>query len=156
GAALLLATQLGYELFRWQYFHDLLPNTYYLKLTGVALSVRLLRGGYFFARFVEANLWVLLATAVGVGVLARRNPRLALPALLFLAYCAYDVYVGGDSWDGAFNVQANRFIAFVMPLLFALVNALLNELQAAWTARAGDGEGAFPVGRLVAGLLAAS
>jgi hypothetical protein len=154
GLAILVASQGGYELFRWLYFQDLLPNTYYLKLTGVALSVRLLRGGYYFARFLEANLWVFLATAVGVGVLVRRNRRMALPALLFLAYCAYDVYVGGDSWDGSFNIQANRFLAFVMPLFFVLVNALLNELQAAWPARGGEEAGGLPVSRLIAGLLA--
>jgi hypothetical protein len=54
---------------------------------------------------------------------------------VFALYCAYDVYVGGDVWDGDFNVRANRFVAFVMPLVFVLFNAVLNEALAAWRQR---------------------
>src|SRR5215210_9477186 len=39
GLFLFVAVVLGYSLFRWLYFHDVLPNTYYLKLTGAAFSV---------------------------------------------------------------------------------------------------------------------
>jgi hypothetical protein len=61
----------------------------------------------------------------------RRNPRLVLPASLFTIYCAYSVYVGGDAWEDL--VRANRYMAFVMPQLFVLLNAVLNEALEAWS-----------------------
>ncbi len=53
-----------------------------------------------------------------------------MPAAVFGLYCAYNLYVGGDAWE-ELDVRANRFLAFVMPLLFVLFNAVLNELVAA-------------------------
>ncbi|HEX9940924.1 MAG TPA: hypothetical protein VGG03_02810, partial [Thermoanaerobaculia bacterium] len=135
GLAVFCGASLAYALFRWLYFHDVLPNTYYLKLTGVPLAVRLLRGLSFFIVFLRDHLPFLLPVGLGVGALMRRNPRLALPAAVFVLYCAYDVYVGGDTWDEDLQVRANRFLAFVMPLVFVLFNAVLNEVLAAWRRR---------------------
>jgi hypothetical protein len=135
GLAVFCGASLAYGLFRWFYFHDILPNTYYLKLTGVPLAVRLLRGLSTFTGFLRDHLAFLLPVGLGVGVLLRRNSRLALPAAVFALYCAYDVWVGGDVWDGDFDVRANRFVAFVMPLAFVLFNAVLNEALAAWRRR---------------------
>jgi arabinofuranosyltransferase len=134
GLAIFCGVSLAYVLFRWFYFHDLLPNTYYLKLAGVPLTVRLLRGLSFFIEFLRDHLIVLLPVGLGVGALLRRNARMALPAAVFVLYCAYSVFVGGDAWDGDLAVRANRFIAFVMPLLFVLFNAVFNEVLAAWGA----------------------
>lgn len=128
GLAVFLAIALGYSLFRWLYFHDVLPNTYYLKLTGVPLVVRLLRGLLTFGSFVRAHLLLLLAALIGTGVLVKRDRRLELPATVFILYCAYSVWVGGDAWDQDIPVRANRYIAFVLPLLFVLLNALLNRV----------------------------
>ena len=135
GLAVFCGASLAYALFRWLYFHDVLPNTYYLKLAGVPLAVRLLRGIATFTVFLRDHLAFLLPVGLGVGVLMRRNSRLILPAAVFALYCAYDVYVGGDVWDGDFDVRANRFVAFVMPLAFVLFNAVLNEVLAAWRGR---------------------
>jgi hypothetical protein len=143
GLAVFYGVNLAYLLFRWFYFHDLLPNTYYLKLTGVALTVRLLRGISVFTDFLRDHLLFLLPVGLGAGVLTRRNPRLVLPAGVFALYCAYSVYTGGDAWDGDLHVRANRFIAFVMPLLFVLFNAALNAALAAW--RSGEEERAEPL-----------
>lgn len=143
GLAVFCGASVAYSLFRWFYFHDVLPNTYYLKLTGVALTVRLLRGISVFTDFLRDHLLFILPVGLGVGVLARRNPRLVLPAAVFALYCAYSVYTGGDAWDGDLHVRANRFIAFVMPLLFVLFNAVLNAAFAAW--RSGREENAEPL-----------
>jgi hypothetical protein len=159
GFALFCGMTLAYGLFRWFYFHDLLPNTYYLKLTGVPLAVRVLRGLSVFATFLRDHLAVILVAGVGTGAFLRRNRRLILPAAIVLLYFAYDVYVGGDAWDGDLPIRANRFVAFVMPLLFVLFNATLNEAVAAWRSRrhredeAGDDE---PIGWLVIGLATAA
>lgn len=139
GLGLFLATVLGYELFRWLYFHDVLPNTYYLKLTGIPLGVRLLRGVITMKVFVVSHLPLLLAAGAGTALLLRRDRRLALPAGIFLLYCAYSVWVGGDAWDldPEVPVRANRYISFVLPLLAVLLNAVLNQLKVGrWAAGA--------------------
>src|SRR6185295_6417173 len=154
GLAVFCGVSLAYSLFRWFYFHDVLPNTYYLKLTGVALTVRLLRGISVFTDFLRDHLLFILPVGLGTGVLMRRNPRLVLPAAVFILYCAYCVYTGGDAWDGDLHVRANRFIAFVMPLLFVLFNAVLNAALAAW--RSGEEERADSLGeRFVAAVATA-
>jgi len=48
GLLVLVVLPLGYEVFRLAYFGDPLPNAYYLKLYGVPVLVRLLRGGTVF------------------------------------------------------------------------------------------------------------
>jgi hypothetical protein len=135
GFAVFCGMTLAYGVFRWVYYHDLLPNTYYLKLTGVPLAVRLLRGTSVLTQFLRDHLAVILVAGLGAGVFLRRNRRLILPAVIFALYCAYDVYVGGDAWDGDLPIRANRFIAFVVPLLFVLFNATLNEALAVWRSR---------------------
>jgi hypothetical protein len=139
GAALLAAAGGGYALFRWVYFHDLLPNTYYLKLGGVPLAVRLLRGLSTLLATLRAHWPLLLAVGVGIAPLAlpaagaRRDrewgSRLALPAMVFVLCCAYSVYVGGDAWEE--EIAANRFVAFAMPQVFVLFNALANQALSA-------------------------
>jgi hypothetical protein len=155
GALLLVLAVAGYGAFRWVYFHDLLPNTYYLKMAGIPLAVRLLRGGSVLLDSLRAHGPLVLAVAVGVlpqlftasrrrRRLARRGAgapaaagagwaaRLALPAALFALCCAYSVYVGGDAWED--EVRANRFVAFAMPMIFVLWNALCNQALSALAA----------------------
>jgi hypothetical protein len=131
GLGLFLAVALGYSLFRWFYFHDVLPNTYYLKLTGVTLPVRVLKGLQVLSVFLQNQLPVLLPVGLATVPLMRRNPRLILPAALFTMYCAYSVYVGGDAWEDL--VRENRYIAFVMPQLFVLLNAAVNQILETWS-----------------------
>jgi hypothetical protein len=152
GFALFCAMTIAYGLFRRFYFHDFLPNTYYLKLTGVPLAVRLLRGLSVFVTFLRQHLAVILVALVGAGAYLRRNGRLILPLAVVLLYCAYDVYVGGDAWDGDLLIRANRFVAFVMPLVFVLFNATLNEAVAVWRRRRDWNGEAEPSGSFVLGL----
>src|SRR5205807_8706209 len=111
----------------------------YLKLGGVPLAVRLLRGLSTMLATWRAHWPLLLAVGVGIAPLAlpaagaRRDrewgSRLALPAMVFVLCCAYSVYVGGDAWEE--EVSANRFVAFAMPLVFVLFNALANQALSA-------------------------
>jgi hypothetical protein len=154
GLAMFVGMTVAYGIFRWVYYHDLLPNTYYLKLSGVPLAVRLLRGTAVMAQFVRDHLLVLLAAGAGTAAFLRRNRRLILPAAVFGLYCAYSVYVGGDAWDGDLPLRANRFVAFGMPLLFVLLNAVLNEALAAWRRGREIGVG-DPAGRFALAVAAA-
>ncbi|HEX3556944.1 MAG TPA: hypothetical protein VIA62_27280 [Thermoanaerobaculia bacterium] len=160
GLAVFAGAALAYGLFRWFYFHDLLPNTYYLKLHGIPLVVRLLRGLSLMAVFLRVHLALLLVAALGTGAVLSRHRRLALPAAVVALYFAYSVYVGGDVWEKDISVRANRFVVFVMPLLFVLLNALLNLLLdgalAAWHRRREDGPEGFPAQRFVVAALAAA
>lgn len=146
GFAVFCGMTLAYGVFRKVYYHDLLPNTYYLKLYGVPFAVRLLRGCAVLVEFVRDHLLVLLAAGAGTVAFLRRNRRLILPAAIFLLYCAYSVYVGADAWDDDLPIRANRFISFVMPLLFVLLNATLNEALAARRRRREIADG-DPAGR---------
>ncbi len=148
GLAALAAVIAGSSALRWFYFGDLLPNTYYLKLYRVPLEVRLLRGYKLLSMMILDHVLLLLAIGAGVGVLVRYGRdrglarRLMLPSLLLLAAFAYSVYVGGDAWDMQVNMRANRFIAYVMPQLFVLFAAVLNQLADRMAARpTGDGLG---------------
>ena len=131
GACCFVAAVLGYELFRWVYFHDLLPNTYYLKLTGIPLAVRLRRGVAMLSGFASRHALLLFAAAV-VAVWRRRDRKLWLPLAVFAVFAAYEVWVGGDAWEDI-GLRADRFLSFVMPLLFVVLNA---GLYAALGARA--------------------
>lgn len=125
GCAALAAALIAYQSFRLLYFHDWLPNTYYLKMTGLPASTRMLRGWLVFRDFL-AIAWAPLAIAlVGGAALARRRPAYALPTALVALQLGYSVYVGGDAWEWS-NVGANRFQVIVMPLVFALLTGLLN------------------------------
>jgi hypothetical protein len=133
GAAGFVVAAGGYELFRWVYFHDLLPNTYYLKLGGVPLAVRLARGGATVALFAWKH-WVLLAVAAVAAVALRRDRKLRLPLLLFAVAVAYTWWVGGDAWE-EIGLKSDRFIAYAMPMLFVVLAAGVNAGIAAWRRR---------------------
>jgi hypothetical protein len=146
-AALVIAAIAGYQVFRVAYFGDVLPNTYYLKLTGVPLDMRLLRGVATYTDFVRANLWALLLMGLAIAPLVRTHPKTRLPVALFVAFSAYSVWIGGDAWEMKDNVRANRFLVLSMPVVFAAFNAALNRYVALWRTRTRDDGGLRPLAR---------
>jgi len=137
-AAILLHT-----IFRLWYYGDALPNTYYLKLHGVPLGLRLERGFSSLADFIgDAGLILfLLPLSLLLTAAPRRRAVIALSAPL-IVQCAYSIAVGGDAWEGYGG--ANRYIAPVMPLMFVLtawsITALLNSIAVNDRIRAGRTE----------------
>jgi hypothetical protein len=112
-----LATVVAHEGFRLAYYGDLLPNTYYLKVAGVGLAMRLERG---LASLASAGLIQLYAPVVlgAAGVFWRRRSFGAwLIVTTFLGQCAYSVVVGGDSYE---LEMTNRFITPAVPGLLVL------------------------------------
>ncbi len=119
----------GYQIFRWVYFGDWLPNTYYLKMTSVPLDVRVLRGLWASELLVVPILPALLLTGLLLSLALNRRSKLLVPLAVVLAYVSYSIYVGGDVWEP--GAGANRFVAFVMPMLFVAANAALSYCLAA-------------------------
>ncbi len=124
---------------RCWYYGELLPNTYYLKMTGVPLLVRVTRGAYTLAKFI-VTMNPLLAAAPVLLALKRRDYRLWLPLLLVAAQMCYSVYVGGDAWE--WWGGSNRYISIAMPgFMIALALALVRTAEGLkrWIAEAGIG-----------------
>jgi hypothetical protein len=117
GLTLLLGVVLVPTLLRLWYYGDVLPNTYYLKLTGYPLIPRIVRGAWVFAEFVLRLGG--LTFLVPLSILFFRRDRFAYLSLALVAtQVAYSVYVGGDAWESWGG--SNRYISIVMPVFFIL------------------------------------
>jgi hypothetical protein len=128
GAVILGGFTIGQTLARYLYYGNILPNTYYLKMTGSPLLLRLERGVYVFFKFAwNFNLVLFLLPFL---YLVFRRDRAAW--YLFLAFgvqVAYSMYVGGDAWEH--RGGANRFFAIVMPIFMVLFALTLEKLRQA-------------------------
>jgi hypothetical protein len=114
----LLAIAAAHTMFRLAYYGDVLPNTYYLKLTGAPFSERLTSGVIALATL---TLWHLLVPVALASVIWRRvneEPALSLLAVIVVGQCAFSVYAGGDAWE--WMNYANRYITVGMPALLIL------------------------------------
>jgi arabinofuranosyltransferase len=119
-------------LFRVRYYGAILPNTYYLKMTGAGAWERFSRGASWALSLSARHLLpYLFLAAVGLRVAWRernlRNEALLLAAV-FAGQFAYSVYAGGDVWER--HRLCNRFISVGFPALVALaslgVSAIAN------------------------------
>lgn len=126
GLGAVVAVLGGLTLFRIIYYGDWLPNTYYLKLGGGSLILRVSIGMRRLWDFVWASNWVLFAIPIALPALDKRKVLLPLVAVL-LGQVAYSIYVGGDAWEHIGG--ANRFIASIMPVFFLLFAHTLGCLQ---------------------------
>ena len=108
--ALFVALPLLQIVFRLAYYHELLPNTYSLKMTG--WSTRPLAGVDYLVRLLSQHaLHLGFALAALLAARRRANAFLLGALLLFLAYVA---------WAGGDELPKQRFFVPVAPLLFAL------------------------------------
>ena len=130
GIAALTIAATAQTLFRLSYYGDFRPNTYYLKLTGVPLLVRVSRGAYVLLQFVwkaNALLFLLVSTLA-----LRRDRRIRLLLWILFAQMTYSVYVGGDAWE--YWGGSNRYISIAMPGFFILLSYALSLLTSALAA----------------------
>ncbi|OGO42546.1 MAG: hypothetical protein A2W36_04065 [Chloroflexi bacterium RBG_16_58_14] len=107
----------GQTLLRWVYYGDLLPNTYYLKMTGYPDLFRIGRGLFVLFQFTWQFNWLLFLFPLTL-LFFRRDRYVGLLFLLFLGQLAYSVYVGGDAWEH--KGGSNRYFSIVMPVFFVL------------------------------------
>lgn len=139
GLGLLLFSLGGQTLARYLYYGDLLPNTYYLKVTGWPFSLRIMRGLYTLIWFAYYNNWVFMLLPFTL-LLFRRDWKVVLLIAVLLGQMAYSVYVGGDAWEN--HGGANRYIAIAMPVFFVLfavsvqvlIEKAVTSLGSAWQA----------------------
>lgn len=136
GLGVLLGFMLGQTLLRYAYYGEWLPNTYYLKMIGAPLLLRIERGLYVFVKFAwNLNLALVLVPFV---LLAFRRDRAAGYLFLVVAVqAAYSVYVGGDAWEH--RGGANRFIAIAMPIFMILFTLTVEEIRRAIFGKAFQG-----------------
>lgn len=117
----LVGTLLAHTLGRLLYYGQPLPNTYYLKMTGVPIVTRVGHGIEVFVDLCKKHLGLPLLCGLPLLIRPRAIPRIGwLIGAIVLGQCAYSVYVGGDAWE--WMGYANRYIAPVMPLV--LISAL--------------------------------
>jgi hypothetical protein len=115
GIGLLLAALTGQTIFRVAYYGEILPNSYYLKVTGFPLLFRLTRGLYVGLVFAWRMNWIFFVVPL-VYIWLWRNRLVALLGTLFVAQVAYSIYVGGDAWESWGG--SNRYICIAMPCFF--------------------------------------
>lgn len=127
GGGMLVAFLGGQTLLRFWYYGELLPNTYYLKVTGAPFFLTLKSGLFTFLKFVWSFNPALFVLPLAFA-LSRKEKSYWLLAGIFAAFCAYSVYVGGDSWEE--KGGANRFIATGLPLFFVLLSCTLQDVWA--------------------------
>jgi hypothetical protein len=118
-------------LFRLQYYGDILPNTYYLKMTGAPAIERLRLGVVVAAEMSLRTLVIPLGLLLTAAIVTRwrilRDRRPALLLAIFFANFAYSVYVGGDVWD--WMKYPNRFVTVGLPPLLILAAVAAARLR---------------------------
>ena len=126
GLGLLILSMGGQTLARYLYYGSWLPNTYYLKVEGFPLALRILRGLYVLVHLAYYSNWVLFLLPLAL-FLFRRDWKVVLLTLLFAGQIAYSTYVGGDAWEH--KGGANRYISIAMPFYFIGLIWVLDEIR---------------------------
>jgi hypothetical protein len=127
----IIVTTLAILFFQKIYFGDFLPTTYYQKVTGFATLERIQHGILVFNQFATRDtLFLFLFSLAGLFLYKLHRNREALLLLgIFLAQCAYSIYVGGDYAEPETNA-ANRFITQGMPVLIILFSWMTSRVLA--------------------------
>ena len=115
GFGTLAAFLAAQTLFRLAYYGMPLPNTYYLKVTGTPLYVRLGKGLFALKDFIFSLNWIIFLLPFTI-LLYRRDKNVVLFLLLWLGQIAYSVYVGGDAWEH--KGGANRYLSLALSQFF--------------------------------------
>ncbi|HMF92795.1 MAG TPA: hypothetical protein VKE96_00810 [Vicinamibacterales bacterium] len=136
--------------FRVWYFGDVLPNAYYLKMTGYPVIPRVSRGLFVLGQFVWRFNPLLFALPVILS--GFRGRRTVLPLWTLAVQMLYSVWVGGDAWE--YWGGSNRFIVIAMPGFFVMLSYALcfttqTLLDVLAPGRHGQRTGAFVFGALI-------
>jgi hypothetical protein len=129
--AMVAATMFAILWFQKAYFGDMLPTTYYQKVSGYATWDRVRHGLLVFNEFAARDtLLLFLFSVAGLSFYKQqRNRELLLLLCIFLGQCAYSIYVGGDYAEPETNA-ANRFITQGMPALIIVFSVMTGRILA--------------------------
>ena len=116
---------IGQTVFRLTYYGEFLPNTYYLKMTGYPVTLRMVRGVWEMAKFVAESLGLPIAVLIAA-VRHRPKPIIYLIVSLIAVQFAYNIYTGGDAWEAWGH--ASRFVCIIMPLFMVLMALTVSDI----------------------------
>jgi hypothetical protein len=127
---MVVLTTLAIFYFQQTYFGDFLPTTYYQKVTGYTLFERVKHGLLVFNEFAARDVLLLFLFSLAAVFFYKQYNREALLLFgVFLAQCAYSIYVGGDYAEPETDA-ANRFITQGMPALIILFSWMISRVLA--------------------------
>ena len=102
----------GYQIFRWKYYGEIVPNTYTLKLIGIPLITRI-KNGFGYVKFaLSSNIIILLLG--GASLLSAFRKQTMLFVSIAIALISYQIWIGGDIYLGG------RMIVPAVPLMLGL------------------------------------
>lgn len=117
-------------LWRYEYYGDVVPNTFYLKATGADLALRVETGLYWYAATMAFYLLPFaLPTLATLPVLARERRGAGLLIAMVATTMAYDVWIGGDAWESLMKFP-NRYLCAILPLVCMLCAIALDRVAA--------------------------
>ncbi len=118
-----LAPFLGLTIFRLAYYHDWLPNTYYLKV--VDRPGRISFGIDYVTQFLKSFYGtILILPLVVLGFLQKKERWLIAAGLAIPGILAYVAYQGGDAWNWW------RFMIPILPFFIILLAVGIGRLAA--------------------------
>ncbi|MCH7964137.1 MAG: hypothetical protein IH852_09385 [Bacteroidetes bacterium] len=117
GLSIFLCFILLQTIFRILYYDEILPNTYYLKMTGYPFFLRISRGVYVFVKFIWTMNWIIFLIPLSI-IFFRRDKYVVFLLCIFSVQIFYSIYVGGDAWES--KNGSNRYLSIVMPVFFIL------------------------------------
>ena len=101
------------------YYGEWLPNTYYLKLTGVSGITRWSRGlESLYSTFQTYLSMPVFLVLIAVIFSRKISSRIFCLISFFIFQCLYSIHVGGDAWE--WSGITNRYISVALPTLFVL------------------------------------
>jgi hypothetical protein len=114
----------GFMLFqttlRYWYYREFLPNTYYQKMTGYPVDLRIIRGAIvYWQYFLYPHRWLLLFVGLFVTLTKKRRYVLVL-IMMLIGQSLYSIFVGGDVWE--FWGGTNRYVTPAMPGFLILLS----------------------------------
>ncbi|MDD4857824.1 MAG: hypothetical protein PHD74_06930, partial [Candidatus Krumholzibacteria bacterium] len=122
GAGIAVVFYAPYLLWKWRYFHAILPNTFYAK-TG-PLGLMLSNGARYLMGFFSSCGYLVVVGILLRGAAGRQRER-DIPALLLAAVCALVVLVLGGDW-----MPHYRLLLPALPLVMVFVSREVAALAA--------------------------
>lgn len=113
-------------LFKWNYYGDILPNTFYVKASGHFALMTILRGLVYNARFIISYglilFLVILLVTPNIRKALWQNLPLKICIVLIASWVVYMIKVGGGFMEF-------RFFVPILPFIFLVVTKMIVFLK---------------------------